>query len=213
MEGILHYETFLLAGILLNLTPGNDTIFILSKSMAQGRRAGIISALGIGAGCLVHTLLAAFGLSLILAKSLLVFTVVKYLGAAYLLYLGWRMLMPSPVFAIHQPAPGNSASNRRVFIDAMLTNILNPKVAIFFIAFLPQFIDPAFRHAPLPFLLLGLSFITTGTIWCIFLAVFASAVARRLQKNPALATRINQFCGLALVGLGIKLAFARHPVS
>ena len=92
MTGIIHFETFLLTGILLNLTPGNDTFFILTKSLGQGKKAGIISALGIGTGSIVHTILAAFGLSVIIAKSILVFNIIKYAGAAYLLYIGYKML-------------------------------------------------------------------------------------------------------------------------
>ena len=92
MTGIIHFETFLLTGILLNLTPGNDTLFILTKSLGQGKKAGIISALGIGTGSIVHTILAAFGLSVIIAKSILVFNIIKYAGAAYLLYIGYKML-------------------------------------------------------------------------------------------------------------------------
>lgn len=211
MPGIIHFETFLAAGILLNLTPGNDTIFILSKSIAQGKKAGIVSALGIGAGCLVHTSLASVGLSLIIARSLLVFEFIKYAGALYLLYMGYRMFTKKAALIKDGQATENSQVNyAKIFRDAMLTNILNPKVALFFIAFLPQFIDPAFRHNVLPFATLGLTFVITGTLWCTLLAIFAAAIFAKLKTNPSASAYINRVCGLMLVALGIKVALTNR---
>jgi RhtB (resistance to homoserine/threonine) family protein len=206
MQGIVHFETFLLTGIMLNLTPGNDTIFILSKSLAQGRRAGVISALGIASGSVVHTLLAAFGLSLFIAKSPLLYNVVKYAGAIYLLYLGYKMIIQKAELNTGLNA-GSISSNRRIYRDAIFTNLLNPKVALFFIAFLPQFIDPQFRHDIAPFLVLGMTFIITGTIWCMMLAIFSSAIFRKLQHNNNIAVYMNRICGSALVLVGLKVAF------
>ena len=207
MTGIIHFETFLLAGIVLNLTPGNDTIFILTKSIGQGKKAGIISTLGIGTGSIVHTLLAAFGLSIIIAKSLLLFNIIKYLGAAYLLYIGYKMLtnkIPLNTLGIKH---AKSVDYLKIYRDGFFTNLLNPKVALFFIAFLPQFIDPSFRNAVLPFLLLGITFITTGTIWCFIIAIFASGIFKKLKDNKKVSTYINRICGLTFIGLGIKVAF------
>ena len=207
MTGIIHFETFLLAGIVLNLTPGNDTIFILTKSIGQGKKAGIISTLGIGSGSIVHTLLAAFGLSIIIAKSLLLFNIIKYLGAAYLLYIGYKMLtnkIPLNTVGIKY---AKSVDYLKIYRDGFFTNLLNPKVALFFIAFLPQFIDPSFRNAVLPFLLLGITFITTGTIWCFIIAIFASGIFKKLKDNKKVSTYINRICGLTFIGLGIKVAF------
>lgn len=206
MTGIIHFETFLLTGILLNLTPGNDTIFILSKSIAQGRKAGIISALGITSGSIVHTLLVAFGLSIIIAKSILLFNVIKYVGAAYLLYIGFKMFTDKSTVQTINLLNQASANYLKIFRSAMLTNIFNPKVALFFISFLPQFIDPNYKNTVVPFLILGATFITTGTIWCFVLAFFASSLFDRLKKNAKAALYINKLCGLALVALGIKVA-------
>ncbi|HEY3403954.1 MAG TPA: LysE family translocator [Ohtaekwangia sp.] len=206
MSGIINFETFLLAGILLNLTPGNDTIFILTRSIGQGKKAGIISALGVGAGNVIHTLLAAFGLSLIIAKSVLLFNVIKYAGAGYLLYIGFKMLIdrsPLKTDGIHTTG---AIDHGKIFRDGVITNVLNPKVALFFIAFLPQFIDVNARNTMFPFLVLGATFITTGTIWCIILAIFASAIFCRLKANTRLSVYINKFCGLTLIGLGVKVA-------
>src|SRR5258705_7521405 len=135
MAGIIHFETFLIAGILLNLTPGNDTIFILTKSIAQGKKAGILSVLGIATGSLIHTTLAALGLSIIIAKSVLAFTIVKYAGAAYLLYIGLKMVIDKSKFDITIPTSGKKINAIKIYRDAVLTNVLNPKVAMFFIAF------------------------------------------------------------------------------
>ena len=210
MTGILHFETFLLTGILLNITPGNDTIFILSRSIAQGRKAGIVSALGIGTGSIVHTLLAAFGLSLIIAESILIFNMIKYAGAAYIIYIGWKMLFGKSQMNTDLPASNKSANYVKIYRDGIITNVLNPKVALFFIAFLPQFIDPNLRNTMLPFLTLGITFITTGTVWCLILAVFASAFFIKLKDNKRISVYINKFCGITLIGLGIKVALTER---
>src|SRR5262245_41710280 len=158
MNSIIHFETFLIAGIVLNLTPGNDTIFILTKSIAQGRKAGIMSVLGIATGSLVHTTLAALGISIIIAQSVLVFNIVKYAGAAYLLYLGYKMITERSKFDNTISVENNKPNLLKIYRDAVLTNVLNPKVAMFFIAFLPQFINPEYKNSILPFMLLGLTF-------------------------------------------------------
>lgn len=206
MNGIINFETFLIAGILLNLTPGNDTIFILARSIGHGKKAGIISALGIATGSLIHTVLAALGLSLIIAQSIVLFNIIKYAGAVYLIYLGIRMLTDKKALNAVEIHSQNSLNYLSIYRDAILTNVLNPKVALFFIAFLPQFIDPALKNSILPFLLLGMTFIITGTTWCMVLALFASAIADKLRTNTKISGAINKICGLALIGLGIKVA-------
>lgn len=210
MTGIIHFEAFLIAGILLNLTPGNDTIFILTKSIAQGRKAGMVSALGIAMGSVIHTLLAAFGLSLIIAKSMLLFNIIKLAGAGYLLYMGYNMLTDKSHLKTDDVSVTTSVDYQKIFRDAILTNVLNPKVALFFIAFLPQFINPAFKNTILPFVTLGMTFITTGTIWCIVLALFASAIFGKLKSNQKASTYINKICGLTMIGLGIKVALTNR---
>jgi RhtB (resistance to homoserine/threonine) family protein len=206
MTGIIHFETFLLTGILLNLTPGNDTIYILTKSIGQGKKAGIISALGIGTGSIVHTLLAAFGLSVIIAKSIVLFNIIKFAGAAYLLYIGFKMLTDKRQLKTDDIISTNSAEYWKIYRDGIFTNILNPKVALFFIAFLPQFIDPTLQNTTLPFLALGTTFIATGTIWCLILATFASAIFGKLKSEKKISQSINKICGLTLIALGIKVA-------
>ena len=206
MTGIIHFETFLLAGILLNLTPGNDTIFILTKSIGQGRKAGIFSALGIGTGSIFHTILAAFGLSLIITKSILLFNIIKFAGAAYLLYIGYKMLTEKSQLKTDEVILRNSVDYWKIYRDGIFTNVLNPKVALFFIAFLPQFIDPTIKNTLLPFLILGTTFIITGTVWCLILATFASSIFDKLKANKKVSTYIIKACGLTMIGLGIKVA-------
>lgn len=205
--GIQHYEAFLLAGILLNLTPGNDTIYILSRTVAQGRKAGIMSVLGIATGSLVHTMFAAVGLSVIIAQSPVLFNIIKYAGAAYLFYIGIRMILSrSSVIKLDQP---ENEKYKRIYWQAVLTNVLNPKVALFFISFLPQFIDPAYANHYLSFIVLGLSFTVTGTLWCLVLALFASVISAVLIKNKNTGNYVTKGCGVILVGLGVKVALVK----
>jgi len=157
MLGTHNVPLFVLSGLLLNMTPGQDTFYIVGRSMAQGRRAGVLSVLGITAGCCVHTLAAACGLSAILATSASTFLAVKFAGAAYLVYLGLRMLFTVP----HMAAPSAELHDEpswAIFRAGFLTNVLNPKVALFFLAFLPQFVDPSAPSKLTAFLFLGLVF-------------------------------------------------------
>ncbi len=209
MNGIIHFETFLITGILLNITPGNDTIFILSKSIAQGKKAGVFSVLGIATGSILHTLLAAFGLSILIQQSPLLFNAIKYAGAVYLLYLAYTMLTDKSKLNMYLRSSDYKTNYFGIYRDGMITNILNPKVALFFIAFLPQFIAPNVKDSLLPFLLLGATFITTGTIWCLLLALFSATIFAKLKNHKNVASYINKICGLSLVALSIKVALSK----
>ncbi len=199
MLGTHDLPAFLLASFLLWIAPGPDTMYILVWSIAQGRRAGAMSALGIGCGILLHTALAAFGLSALLAASAPAFSLLKLAGAAYLLYLGIQALRATGRLATPEVA---AATPGRIFRQGVLTNALNPKVAIFFLAFLPQFVDPGARLGPLPFLLLGGLFVFGGTLWCLCLAVGAARATRRPPaEQPA--------HGPAGAALGLHLHRAR----
>ncbi|MEP7141935.1 MAG: LysE family translocator [Ferruginibacter sp.] len=206
MPGIVNFETFLLTGILLNLTPGNDTIFILSSSIAHGKKAGIMSVLGISTGSLAHTTLAACGLSVIIAQSILLFNIVKYTGVAYLVYMGIKMFIDRSRLNFNTSIASTGANFRKTYRDAVITNVLNPKVAMFFIAFLPQFTDPTYQHSLLPFLILGVTFTMTGTVWCSVLAVFSAEIFSGLRKHPLFSSHLNKACGIVLIALGIKVA-------
>ena len=203
--GIIHFWSFLSAGILLNLTPGTDTMYILGRSMALGTRAGVLSALGISTGAMIHTLAAASGLSLVLASSAAAFSMVKYCGALYLVYLGIRMFF-SPAAGPQHGRGDGACNSRHVYLSGIITNVLNPKVALFFLAFLPQFIDPGYPYTMLSFLLLGSTFIVTGTCWCVLLAVYSARFSGLLQKNGRGGILFARLSGLVFVGLGVKLA-------
>jgi threonine/homoserine/homoserine lactone efflux protein len=208
--GIQHYLVFLGAGILLNLAPGPDTFYILARSGAEGRAAGIASALGIAAGSLVHTAAAALGLSLLLATSALAFDLVKYLGAAYLVFLGLRMLA-SRAAPAHGAAVRSGRGTRAAFRQGMLTNVLNPKVALFFLAFLPQFVDVQAAHAKLGFAVLGLSFVATGLAWCLVLALAGAGLGAWLRTRPRAGLWLDRVCGGVFVALGARLALQQRP--
>src|SRR5437870_6897607 len=182
MFGIHDFGLLLAAGILLNLTPGPDTVYILGRSIAQGRDAGVASALGICVGSIFHTCAAALGLSAILATSALAFGAIKLFGGAYLIFLGIKMILDRRKH-LTLPSQFRRRTTTAAFQQGILTNVLNPKVALFFLAFLPQFIDPASNTKVLAFLMLGFTFVTTGTIWCLLLAWFASAFSERLRNG------------------------------
>jgi len=204
MFGIINFEVFLVTAILLNLTPGTDTMYIVSRSISQGRTAGIYSALGISAGIIVHTLLAAFGLSVILMQSAFLFHLIKIVGAIYLAYLGIKMLMAKNT--ITQDTTLTIQSNKRVFLQGLITNVTNPKVALFFLAFLPQFIHTnAGVSSPLPFIILGLTFTLTGGIWCLITAYFSSMATNKLRNNSKASLVLNRLTGIVFIAMGIKL--------
>ncbi|MGY4829497.1 LysE family translocator [Sphaerotilaceae bacterium SBD11-9] len=202
--GIHDLPLFVVAGLLLNLTPGADLLYVAGNTAAGGRRAGVLAALGIGAGCLFHVTLAALGLSALLAASELAFTVVKWLGAAYLVWMGigmWRSRAAASAPAAPDP--------HRVFWRGVLTNALNPKVALFFLAFLPQFITPGSGHQGLAFGLLGLVFTVNGTLVTLAMVWLAGAARDRLA-GPAGSARLGVWlqrtAGAVFVALGVKLA-------
>ncbi|OLF36767.1 MULTISPECIES: LysE family translocator [unclassified Psychrobacter] len=212
MFGIENYLGFILAAILLNLTPGTDSMYIITRSVSQGNKAGFYSVLGIVTGILVHTVLAALGLSIILANSPLAFTIVKYIGATYLCYLGVKMLTQKTDSVIakglpinNKAAPAKRLDYGKIYQQGVLTNTFNPKVALFFLAFFPQFIDANYTYSALSFLILGLSFAITGFIWCLCLALLASKFSKKLRENPAIETILNKISGAVFIGLGIKL--------
>ena len=224
MLGIHGYLLFVAAGVLLNLTPGQDTMFIIGRSLSGGQRSGVAAAFGIAVGSLGHTLAAALGLSVILATSAVAFTVVKVAGAAYLIYLGARLLSgkhpaavplsepaaaPASAAAVPATTPARSPHTRAAFVQGILTNLLNPKVALFFLAFLPQFIDVTSATRTLAFLVLGATFITTGLAWCLVIAVAAGRLQGFFLRNPDVRTLLDRVVGALFLALGARLAWSR----
>jgi threonine/homoserine/homoserine lactone efflux protein len=203
--GVHDLPLFVAAGLLLNITPGADMLYVAGHAASGGRRAGLLAALGIGAGCLFHVVLATIGLSALLASSELAFNLVKWAGAAYLVWMGVGMLRARPGPVGEAVAP----DVRRVFWRGVLTNALNPKVALFFLAFLPQFIAPQAEHQALGFALLGLVFALNGTLVTLAFAWLAGTARERLAsraQGSRLGLWLQRAAGAMFIGLGLRLA-------
>jgi threonine/homoserine/homoserine lactone efflux protein len=199
---------FISAAVLLLAIPGPAVLYIVGRSIGQGRNAGLVSALGIGVGTLIHTAAAAIGLSALLVSSAAAFSVVKYLGAAYLIYLGLQKLRRDESFDASPDAPRATLS--RVFGQGIVVNVLNPKTALFFFAFLPQFVDPSRGHVAMQILSLGVLFACLGTTSDSIWAFFSSSVAGWLRANPRWMNNERYVSGGILISLGLATAFAGH---
>jgi len=211
MAGTQHLWLFIVSGLLLNITPGPDSLFIMARSASQGWRAGFVACWGIGAGVFVHVGAAALGLSALLATSAMAFTVVKVAGAAYLVWIGIGMLRRRGAGEAPVAAAGDAPRAipyRQIFRQGFLTNVLNPKVALFFLAFVPQFIAPDAASKPLAFVLLGAIFDFNGMLWCHALALFTAFASHKLNVGAAAARWLNRTIGAAFVALGVRLALA-----
>ena len=204
---------FIAAGLLLNLTPGPDVLYIVTHALRQGARAGSVAALGITAGCFVHIFAAAVGVSALMAASATAFTVLKWMGAAYLVYVGLRMLLSrAPSGMVLDGASAAAAVPlKTIFLRGFWTNALNPKVALFFLAFVPQFIGPAVEHKALAFLLLGLLFNFNGLWVNIGWALAAAWLASRVSAVQKTMHWLDRIAGAMFVGFGLKLAFTDNP--
>jgi threonine/homoserine/homoserine lactone efflux protein len=202
---------FLAAALALNLTPGADMTYVVARSATQGRAAGIAASLGIAAGSFVHSVLAALGVSALLQHSETAFLTVKYAGAAYLLYLAWKAIRAgNQAMAVDRGLPRGSLW--RIFAEGALTNLLNPKVALFILAFLPQFVDPAKGDPAIQILLLGALFNIGGTSVNAIVACSASAAARALGSSAAFGRWLNRISALVFVGLAVRLALSERRV-
>jgi threonine/homoserine/homoserine lactone efflux protein len=202
MLGTHNLGIFLIAGIALNMIPGQDTLYILGRSLAQGRVAGVVSVLGVGSGCVVHVFAAAIGLYSLLALSPYAFTAICLAGGVYLIYLG-IMTVASRNKTRPKIKFGNTPDAKwQIYRQGVFTNLLNPKVALFFLAFLPQFIDPVSNPGWLSFLFLGSVFLFTGTIWCMFVALSASSIADTFRDNVKIQRGFEYFTCILFVGLG-----------
>ena len=204
--GIHDLWLFILSGLLLNVTPGPDTAYIIGRSIQLGWRGGVAAAVGISCGCLVHVFGAAIGLSAVLMASAAAFAVIKLLGAAYLLFTGVQMLLSRSRPLAEAATEAGETSLRRVFWQGALTCALNPKVALFFLAFLPQFVAVESSHKTLAFLALGLIFIVNGTLWCLGVAAMAARAAGRIRQSDGAMAWINRLLGGLFVYLGVRVA-------
>lgn len=209
--GIHDLWLFVVAGLLLNLTPGPDMALVIARSARSGARAGSAAALGIGAGCFVHIAAAAVGVSALVMASATAFTLLKWAGGAYLLYVGFKMLCGAsrPAAAEADPRAGAEGELRSAFLQGFLTNALNPKVAVFFLAFLPQFIDADAPSKAAAFLALGCLFNVTGTAWNLAVAWFAGRVGASARFGW-LRGWIERTLGALFIAAGVRLALSER---
>lgn len=209
MFGTQDLPLFVVSGLLLNMVPGPDSLLIATRSAGQGWRAGSAAALGVGTGTFVHVFAAALGLSAVLATSASAFEVIKYLGAAYLVYVGLRLLLAGRAARdAMQAVPAPALRYRTIFAQGFLTNLLNPKVALFFLAFVPQFIDPASSGKALAFVALGCIFNANSMLWGHALVFFAAAAGRRVRLAEPFTRWLNRAVGAIFVSFGVKLALS-----
>jgi threonine/homoserine/homoserine lactone efflux protein len=202
-----NFWLFALTALLLNITPGNDMLFVIARSSSQGSRAGIISSLGIMAGCLVHMTAAVAGLSTIIARSAFAFSIIKYFGAAYLIFLGIQSFLDKSN-TINISTTVQTISNKKIFWQAVVTNALNPKVALFFLAFLPQFVNPRSGNTTAQILFLGVWFSIGGTFINIIVALLFGKIGKWLSTSPNFMRWQKRITASILIALGIKVALS-----
>lgn len=192
----------------LILAPGPDMLYVITRGVTQGRKAGMLSAVGVICGILVHTTAAAFGLSLILQTSALAFLIVKYIGAIYLIYLGIKAWQDKAAF--HVETSTSNVSFHKVFWNGVLSNVFNPKIAVFFLAFLPQFVDKGSSHVTLQMVVLGLTFAIFGLCFLLGVGYSSGTIGSWLNHQPRYAQLLQRFAGGILISLGVRLALTER---
>ncbi|MCH1918722.1 LysE family translocator [Shewanella sp. A3A] len=208
MFGIHDLALFILSGFLLNLAPGPDSLLIMAKTGARGWRAGSVTTFGICSGMFVHIVAAALGLSALLASSALAFTVIKIAGGAYLIYMGVKALLSKASSNSGAPTVNASQSYRQMYLQGFMTNALNPKVALFFLAFVPQFIAHDASNKALAFIILGLIFCINSLIYCHILVGLTAIARQKIKSNGKITAILNKVLGTLFISLGVKLALA-----
>lgn len=197
---------FLTASVALIAAPGPDNLYIVARGVGQGRRAALVSTCGMAVGVVVHTTFAAVGLSALLAQSASAYSVIKYAGAAYLVYLGLKTLFGKEALAVPEDAPPMRL--RSVFTQAVISDVLNPKVALFFVAFLPQFTNPSAGNVAAQLFVLGMVFALIGLVIDGVIAYFSGSVGDWLKNKQGVANALRWLMGSVLVGLGLRLALS-----
>lgn len=204
--GIENFLTFIFTAFIFVITPGIDTVFVLNKSISQGKKSGIQAALGINSGVIAHTLFAALGLSVLISKSAYAFTIIKYLGAIYLLYMGISSLINQKSIIASEQDNNHQIKRKSDFWSGFITNLLNPKVALFFLALFPQFISPNDLENPIPFILLGITFSIIGIVWYLSLTLFAGLFSQKFKENPKAGVWLNKISGGIFIMMGLMVA-------
>lgn len=215
MLDITHFPLFLASVFLLCITPGPDLAYVVGQSVANGRRSGMISAAGVALGSCTHAVASAIGLTALIAASPLLFTVIKYIGAAYLLFLGSKMVWGTFIRRSATDQEGEVISKMPVpavslLIRGLITSVTNPKVLLFFIAFFPQFVVVDGDHHAQSFLILGLTYALIGLITDTLFALLAGGAASAVAKNAAMQKLLDRVVGVTFIGLGIRLALTRR---
>ncbi len=210
MFGINDLWIFIVSGLVLNILPGPDSLYIIGRSASQGFKAGSAAALGIGSGTMVHVFAAAFGLSAILATSATAFMVVKFVGGCYLLYMAFCMLRSQTTKQNLNDMSIKAESFKTIYVQGFLTNVLNPKVALFFLAFVPQFIDSAATNKTLSFIVLGLVFNLNGMVWCHFLAWSSAVTGKKIKQHKVITTWLTRTAAGFFAYFGLRLPFSER---
>ena len=206
MNGIINFPIFIITSIVIIIAPGPDFLYVTTQGVSQGRKAGTLSALGISVGLLIHTLLAAFGLSAIIQSSRIIYLVIKYIGAGYLVFLGIKMLITKAQL-LEDAKPANK---RKAFHQGVLTNVFNPKAIITFMAFLPQFVDAKINHPISQFMFLGVILSAIAVLWFGVVGYFAGLVGVFIKTNQRVQRWIRYLSGSVLVFLGLRLAIRKE---
>ena len=195
---------FLVASAFLTIAPGPDVVYVLTRGIAQGRKAGFAAALGFATGCIFHTLLAALGIAAIIRSSPLAFDLVRYAGAAYLVWIGIQAIRHAYAFSL------GAASDERalwtIFRQSVIGNALNPKVTLFFLSFLPQFVNAEAGRIGTQMALLGIVFMAQTVVIFGLVAFFSGGIGNWVRRKPAIAERLNLFAGLTFIALGVRVA-------
>jgi RhtB (resistance to homoserine/threonine) family protein len=207
---LTYWLVFFSAALALNLSPGPDLIYILSRSIAHGRRVGLASVAGVCTGAFVHVVAASIGLSAVLATSATAFTIVKYVGAAYLIYLGVKSLRSAGATFVSANGTELDRSLWRAFRQGVLIDVLNPKVAVFFMAFLPQFVRPEHGREMLQLVMLGTLVICVAIVVEVSFVLAASKATIFFRANPTATVWLDRVLGSVLIGLGIRLAMSEQ---
>ena len=195
---------FIAASALLAIAPGPDVIYVLTRAVSQGRRAGIAAALGFATGCIFHTLLAAVGIAALIRSSEIAFDVVRYAGAAYLIWIGIQALRHRSAFSIEGASDARALA--AIYKQSVIGNMLNPKVTLFFLAFLPQFVNAQAGNVGLQMGLLGVVFMAVTIVVFGAVAIFAAMIGDWIRRKPAIGERLNVFAGITFIALGIRVA-------
>jgi len=204
------YALFLTAALLLTLAPGPDTMFVLGAGLGGGARGGLLASAGIMTGLLVHLALAVLGMSALIAASPLAFDVLRWAGAAYLVWIGVPLLVRAVRARSETPASAPEPIATRLYWQGLATDLLNPKIVVFYVAFLPQFVSPALGHAPLQLLLLGMSHWLMGLPYLCAVALASGAMAGWLRRSRGIRRVLDGIAGMVFVGLALRLALAKR---